>query len=162
MKSVLTRSQAYFDSEFQIDISDRAHSEESMGTISLLDTTAAMCTGGTINLFVLFSFDKMLLDQIYTKMTDDIAIDDDEIEFYRHATAKDVINTVMGHCTIDWQSIDHLGVVLEPPIILDDIKQVRRLQQSVFYTAHIQTLFGRMIVSLAGLPDLMQQLEERT
>jgi len=162
MKSLLTRSQAYFDSEFQIDISNRTDSEESMETISLLDTTAAMCTGGTINLFVLFSFDKMLLDLIYNKITDDIAIDDDEIQFYRRATAKDVINIVMGHCTIDWQSIDHLGVVLEPPIILDDIKRVRRLQQSEFYTVHIQTLFGRMIISLAGFPDLMQQRRERT
>lgn len=162
MKSVLTRSQAYFDSEFQINISDRTYSEESMESISLLDTTAAMCTGGTINLFVLFSFDKALLNQIYNKMTDDIAIDDDEIEFYRQATAKDVINTVMGHCTIDWQSIDHLGVVLEPPIILDDIKKVRRLEQSIFYTTSIQTLFGKMVISLAGFPDLMQQLRERT
>jgi hypothetical protein len=41
-----------------------------------------------------------------------------------------------------------------PPIILDRAKTVRCMKNSMFYTQELETVFGRMNISLVGSREL--------
>lgn len=154
MQSVITRTRAYFASEFGISVTENNSYRGEIEAIDLLDMTAIISIGGAINLLIVFSFQETLLNVIYDEMTLGLGIPFNEIDRYREAAAGDVINTVIGHCTIDLQKLDRNGVVITPPIIIRDIKRIRHLKDAMFYTQHLDTTLGGITISLVGQKKL--------
>ncbi len=154
MRSVMIRTRAYFASEFGINITENGSCMGEIETITLLDMTAIISIGGAINLLIAFSFQETLLNVIYDEMTDGLGIPFNEIDRYRKAAAGDVINTVLGHCTIDLQKLDRNGVVITPPIIIRDIKKIRHLKNAMFYTQNLNTPLGGITISVVGQKEL--------
>lgn len=157
MQSVMTRTHAYFRSEFDIKLAEKICTQGRFEAITLLDTTAVIHIGGKINLLILFSFESSLLSVIYDKMTDELEIELHEIGMYRDAAANDVINTVVGHCTIDLLHIDKNGVAITPPTILDrnHAKKASHIKDAMFYTVSLKTALGKMNISLVAQPEML-------
>ena len=156
MRSVMTRTRSYFDSEFCIRGLDVDSGGGDLDSLTLLDMTAIIGMGGRINLLIAFSFQDGLINALYQRMTEGMEVQPDEVEMYREAAAGEVVNTVLGHCTIDLQEIDDRGISMTPPVILDKAKTIRRMKNSMFYTQSMSTALGSMTISLVGPRELFE------
>jgi CheY-specific phosphatase CheX len=154
MQSALARTRSYFESEFGISETVVETGAGDVNSLTLLDMTAIIGMGGQINLLIAFSFQSSLIDALYQRMTSDLDVQPDKIEMYREAAAGDVVNTVLGHCTIDLQKLDQQGISMTPPVILDQVKTIQRMKNSMFHTQSLSTALGRMNISLVGPREL--------
>ncbi len=158
MQSVMMRTHAYFEGEFNIELTEQRCTHGQFEDMILLDTTAVIHVGGTINLLIAFGFESSLLNVIYEKMTEELEIELHEIGIYRDAAASDVINTIVGHCTIDLLHIDKNGVTITPPTILDcnHAKKASHIKNAMFYTVNLNTALGKMNISLVAQPEMLE------
>ncbi|MEN9437228.1 MAG: hypothetical protein RIR09_1883 [Pseudomonadota bacterium] len=156
MGSVITRTRGFFESEYHVSVIEIDGGAGDLESLTLLDMTAIIGLGGRLNLLVAFSFQESLVNALYARVTEGLGVQPDEVEMYREATAGEVVNTILGHCTIDLQRIDQKGIAMTPPIILDRAKTIRRMKNSVFYTQGMNTAFGRLNISLVGPRELFQ------
>lgn len=158
IQSVSARTCAYFKNEFGFDITENNSKAGNLNTIELLDTTVVIVMGGAINLLVVFSFDALLLNAIYDSMMDGLDVEDNEIDMYRNAAAGDVINTVLGHSTIDLQKLDGNGISITPPTIVEDVKTIQEMQYTMFYAQSLITPLGKLTISLVGSDELFSTI----
>lgn len=153
MLSAIARTRAYFESEYSFNVTEIESSVGDMATLTLLDKTAIIALGGKINLLVAFSFQKSLVDTMYAKMTESFDVAADEVEMYREATVGEVVNTILGHCTIDLQKLDNEGIPMTPPVIVDHVKSIQRMKNTTFLTQSLKTPQGQINISLIGSKD---------
>jgi signal transduction histidine kinase len=153
MQSVITRARAYFDGEFGISLIESDGGSD-VNSLPLLDMTAVISMGGAVNLLIAFSFDAGLINALYKRMTADFDVKTNEVSMFREAAAGDVINTVLGHCTADFQGLDRQAISLTPPVILDKVKHIHRMKNAMFYTQSLSTEFGRMNINLVQPREL--------
>jgi CheY-specific phosphatase CheX len=158
MESVTTRTCAYFQNEFGIIATEKHSAGGELDALVLLDMTAVIIMGGKINLLVVFSFEASLINAIYHKMTHGLGIETHEIETYRKAAAGDVINTVLGHSTIDLLKLDKNGISITPPRILKDVSAIRAMKCKMFYAQSLATLWGGITISLVGSQGLFSEI----
>ena len=158
MESVTKRTCAYFKSEFGIIATENNNDIGQLDALVLLDMTAVIIIGGKINLLVVFSFEASLINAIYHVMTDGLGIEDDEIETYRKAAAGDVINTVLGHSTIDLLKLDKNGISITPPRILNDVKTIQAMKYKMFYAQSLDTPLGGITIGLVGSQELFSEI----
>ncbi|MDD2743536.1 MAG: chemotaxis protein CheX [Rhodocyclaceae bacterium] len=154
IKSAVARTSSYFESEYKIKVSVTKPEKEDLDSLTLLDMTVIIGMGGSINLLVAFSFQESLLDALFKQMTADFDVAPDEIEMYREASAGEVVNTILGHCTIDLQIPDGPAISMTPPVILDRVKTIKRMKNAMLYTEILNTNFGQMNISLVGPQEL--------
>jgi CheY-specific phosphatase CheX len=120
----------------------------------LLDMTAMIGFGGQIGLRVAFSFQNSLVDALYSEMTagfDDIP---GEVGTHREAVIGEVVNIILGHCTIDLQHLDQHGIPMTPPHILGRGAAISGADGDMFYTQGFNTERGRLAISLVGPGEL--------
>lgn len=156
MRSVIARTRSFFESEYQVSFTEVDGGAGDLESLTLLDMTAIIGMGGCFNLLVAFSFQDSLVNALFEQVTEGLGVQPDEVEMYREAAVGEVVNTILGHCTIDLQQIDQQGISMTPPIILDRAKTIRRMKNSMFYTQGMSTVFGRMNVSLVGPRELFE------
>ncbi len=151
MQSIVTRTHAYFESEFGISVNETDSNAGHVDEITLFDMNAIIGLGGAVNMLIVFSFKESLLNALYERMTDGLDIQPDEVEMYHEEAAGEVVNTILGHCTIDLQKLDPRGAIaMTPPVILDRVKTIRRMKDAMFYTQSLDTAMGCMTISLVG------------
>lgn len=154
MQSAIARTRSHFESEYGISVSEADFGGGDMDSLTMLDMTAIIGMGGNVNLLIAFSFQEGLINALFQRMTDDFDVQPDEVEMYREAAAGEVVNTILGHCTIDLQKIDGPIISMTPPVILDRVKTIRRMKNAMFYTQSLNTILGRMNISLVGPREL--------
>lgn len=150
MQSVIARTRSYFASEYDISVSEPDPDESNQDALMLRETTAIIGLGGRVNVLIAFSFENRLICALYERMTEGFAVAPDEVEMYREAAAGEVVNTILGNCTIDLQTLDRLGISMTPPLILNEVKTIRRMKGSQFYRSCLNTAWGAMTVCLIG------------
>lgn len=154
MQSIITRTRAYFEGEFAISVAEINGSGGHWDELILLDMTAIVGMGGAINLLVAFSFQQGLITAMYERMTEGLDILPDDVDMYREAAAGEVVNTILGHCTLDLQKLDRRGIVMTPPVILDRVNTIRRMKGAMIYIQRLDTALGCMTISLVGPREL--------
>jgi CheY-specific phosphatase CheX len=154
MHSAIARTRSHFASEYGISVTAADSGGGDLDSLTLLDMTAIIGMGGSINLLMAFSFQESLVNQLFQRMTADFDVKPDEVEMYREAAAGEVVNTIVGHCTIDLQQRDGPVISMTPPVILDRVKTIRRMKNAAFYTQNLNTESGRMNISLVGPREL--------
>lgn len=154
MRSAIARTCSYFETEFGITVTEVDAGVDYLDSLTLLDMTAIIGMGGLVNLLIAFSFQDSLVDALFQRMTSDLKVQPDEMEMYREAAAGEVVNTILGHCTIDLQQLDRQGISMTPPVILDRAKTIWRMKNSMFYSQGLNTTLGRMSINLVGPLEL--------
>jgi len=154
MRSIIDKSRAYFESEHQIGVSDVCAGGGALESLVLLDMTAMIGFGGQIDLRVAFSFQDSLIDALYAEMTAGFDDDPGEIERHREAVIGEVVNIILGHCTVDLQHLDQHGIPMTPPYILGRGAAISGADGDMFYTQGFNTERGRLAISLVGPREL--------
>lgn len=150
MQSVIIRTRAYFEGEFGISVAEIINSEGNLNSFEPLDMTAIIGMNGAVNLLIVFSFQEGLINALYERMTEGFNVQPDEVEMYREAAAGEVVNTILGHCTIVLQKLDRRGISMTPPVIIDQVKSIRRMKDAMLHTQNLNTSLGDMNISLVG------------
>lgn len=153
--SILARTRSYFDEEFGIKVIelDPGLDKGKTDTLDIHGLTAVVGVGGPVSLLIAFSFEEHLVDVLYTRMTADIEVPAGEEEQYRGSVAAEIINTIIGNCTADLQQRDH-AISLTPPMILDHVKHIHRMQNVVFVNRSLKTEYGCVDINLVGPGEL--------
>lgn len=155
MRSIVGKTRDYFAGEHALSIEEVGAGGGELDTLTLLDTTAVIGLGGRVKLRIAFSFESSLADAVHGWMTagfhdhDDVG---DDADRYREAAVGEVVNTILGHCTIDVQHLDRDGIALTPPAILDRGQTIPRMNDAVYHTRNLSTTLGRLDISIIG-PD---------
>jgi CheY-specific phosphatase CheX len=92
---------------------------------------------------------------MYAKMNEGFDVEEEEVEMYRESTVGEVANIILGHCTLDLQTLDSGGIPMTPPVIVDHIKTIRRLKNTIFFTQRLDTPSGKINISLVGSKELL-------
>jgi len=150
MQSIMGKSRAYFKSEYQIEVSELCSGGGSLESLNLLGMTAVISMGGGVRLCVAFSLEEGLVDAIYERMTAGFNDRPEEVDKHREAAIGELLNTVLGHCTIDLQHRYGEVISMTPPTILGPEQAISSENGTMFYTRGMETALGRMAISLVG------------
>jgi len=151
--SILARTRRHFEEEFGIGVTDVSQDRGNIEMLEIHDLTAIVGVGGPVNLLIAFSFEQRLVDALYARMTADIEVPPGEEDLYRGSAAAEIVNTIIGNCTADFQEREH-GISLTPPVILEKAKHIRRMKNAVFMSRSLDTEFGRVDINLVGPTEL--------
>ncbi len=151
--ATLARTRSYFEEEFAIGVDDVSQDRGDIDMLDIHDLTAIVGVGGPVNLLVAFSFEQRLVDTLFQRMTADIDVPAGEEDVYRSAAAAEIVNTIIGNCTSDFQQQDR-GIALTPPVILNKAKHLQRMKNAVFVSRTLNTEFGCVDINLVGPTEL--------
>ncbi len=154
MQSVINKSRAYFDSEFGIALTETSSNAGALNLLKLLDMTAIIGLGGGVNLLVAFSFDYSQINFLYQRMTAEFEVKAEEVDTFREATAGEVVNTILGHCTVDFPQVNGHAITLTPPIIIEQVKCIHRMKNAMFHSQSLKSDYGCMDINLVGPCDI--------
>lgn len=153
MASILSQTRQVLQAEAILTVEGAETFECDVNKLELHDVTAIAGLGGPIGLLIAFSFEQRLLDVLFERVTADIDVPDDEADLYRRETAAEIINTILGLCTSDFQNIEQT-IALTPPVIIEDARCIHRPKNAVFASMRIRTESGIVTVSFVGPREL--------
>ena len=153
MNAVTDRAKSYLLDEVEIQVSDISYLLHDVHTLELKYLTSLMSIGGNYNIYMAFSFDESLIRHITEVYTSDIEVEEDEAEIYLEETAGDVINIILGNATADLASGGTI-IQLSPPVVITEAKSIARSRGAKFYTANMDSSYGRLSVFIIGPTEL--------
>ena len=119
MHSIVANTREYFEGEHGVTLRDDALADEAAASQPLLGSTVMIALQGRIDMPVAFSVQDGLADAVYGWMTDGFGELAGDVQEHRNAAVSELLNTVLGQCTIDLQHLDQQGIGLTPPVVLD-------------------------------------------
>ncbi len=156
MASILSQTRNVLQAEAVLAVEGAETFECDVEKLQLHDLTAIAGLGGPISLLIAFSFERSLLDVIFAKVTADIEIPEGEKPLYLRETAAEIVNTILGLCTADFQNIEQT-IALSPPVILEDARCIHRPRNAVFASMRVRTEKGVVTVSFVGPRELFDE-----
>ncbi len=121
--------------------------------VNLHDITAVAGFGVPVGLLVAFSFDQTLLGGILDKTTAALPIPEEERQLYLRETAAEVVNTVLGLCTADFQ-LRETVVSLSPPVVMEGARCIPQRGDALLASMDIHTDKGAVSINLFGPHEL--------
>lgn len=149
MSSILQQTSAVLAGEGVARIDGFDVHELGLDTVRLHDITAVAGFGLPVGLLIAFSFDQTLLGDLLDKATAALPVPEEERELYLRETAAEVVNTVLGLCTADFQ-LKETAVSLSPPVVMEGACSIQRRGDAVFASMDIHTDKGAVSVNLFG------------
>lgn len=154
MQAALNRTEEYLRAEFGLHVDTLPPRAGDVEALELRATTGVIGIDGVIDLYVAFSFDVALLEALYAQMTEGMEITPEEAEEMKKATAGEIMNIVVGHCTLDLQDLDSEIISITPPSVMSLAKTVPRIKDAVFHLRSMVTEHGIIDVYLIGPKNL--------
>lgn len=154
--SVLLHSRKVLEEEAGIEVEAAERMQFNSETLVLQDITAIAGLGGPIGLLIAFSFEHSTLDAIYARMTEGLDIAEAEREAYRRDAAAETVNTILGACTADFQSLEK-SITLSPPVIVEDARRIHRPKNAVFASMRLCTDKGHVGIGLVGPREMFDE-----
>lgn len=151
--ATLARTRSYLAEEFGIDVRRISRDSGNIELLAIHDLTAIVGVGGPVNLLVAFSFERELANVLYQRMTEGMDVAPGEEDLYRGSVVAEIVNTVIGNCTADFQQADQ-RISLTPPVVLDQAKRIQRMKNATFISRTVHTDFGCLDINLVGPTEL--------
>lgn len=153
MASILGQTREVLAAEAVIAVDGAETFDCDVTRLHLHDMTVIAGLGGPISLLIAFSFEKSLVEALFNRVTADIEVPPGEEDLYRRETAAEIVNTILGLCTTDFQNIEE-SIALSPPVIIEDARCIHRPKNAVFANMRIRTERGIVSVSFVGPREL--------
>lgn len=150
MQSMVTKTRDYFSNEHGIHLADAPLADSDVAAPHLLDVSVMIGFGGQIQRQAVFSFESSLVNAVHAWMTEGLAHPVEELTLHREAAIGELVNTILGHCTIDMAHLDHQGITMTPPLILDPTSTFPAPGHTVLDTHHLVSQCGRLSISLVA------------
>ncbi len=143
LEVVVDRTSSFLKEEIDIEVKS-SESIEDINLLKLRHLTTLVTIGGDI--YVAFSFDEKLMDQIFVVYTEDVEIEPDERQEYLEETAGDVINIIIGNAAANFEGTDG-AIQLSPPMMIPDVKRIVHRRGTQVVTCNLHTDHGDMSIN---------------
>jgi chemotaxis protein CheX len=153
---LILQSRLFLSEDMAIDIKSIDIVDDSIDKLILNDYTSMIGTGGMLNIMIIISFEKKLLDHLVKLFMDDEDVEDDEKDEVYNSVSGETINTIVGLALSTFPNRGK-GVTITPPIIINDASNIKKYKNSKIVTANIATKYGNMCISAMGSEDLIKQ-----
>lgn len=110
--------------------------------------TSMINVEGNIKMLFAFSYDDDFFNEIFNRYTEELEIDAEEKEEAYIDSAGDIINIIVGNTLADLKDTEK--IIISPPIVITEAKQIGRPRKAVFYTAKLVTKYGKLDIYLVG------------
>lgn len=147
--SLAQRSSEYLIAETGIAAQPKPQTSGDMAFMQLRDMTSIIGIGGNVALLIAFSFDKSLAKALFEGITEGMHIAPEDIPVYYREVLGEVINIVVGNCDSEFDEFDD-RISMSPPIIIEEVKTIQRMKESVFISESLETEFGFMDINIIG------------
>lgn len=115
-----------------IAIEDVVRDENDLLSIKLKDHTSMVGTGGKLNIMILISYDKPLLDHLVKLFMDGEELDPSEEDEIIDSVSEETINTIIGLALPTFPNRGK-GVTITPPITINDAANIKKYRDSKDY-----------------------------
>jgi CheY-specific phosphatase CheX len=147
LSSIVRHAEHFLLDEMQI--STRFDGDyRSVEKIFLKKHTTMIGIGGALNLLFYMTYDDLLLDNL-THMFAYGEIGGDEFYALRESAAGEIANTIVGHAIVDFPKKGK-GVMLTPPVTIDDAKSIVKTPATQIITASLMTPYGNIELNVIG------------
>jgi hypothetical protein len=110
--------------------------------------------GATPHIFVLFSYEKTLMDKIFEAYTKELDILADERLEYIEETAGDVVNIIVGNSIAECH--DGTAIPLSTPIVISSAESIAKSRNVRFFVNDLDTVYGNMRIFCVGPNELFE------
>ncbi len=146
---ITKRTVGYLDNEAGIKVTHQEVNLIDKNRLKLRQLTTLITIGGDINTNVVFSFDNILIDEIFNVYTEGINVPpEDRLECIEE-TAGDMINIVVGNSTSEFNGIEQ-AIKLSPPMVIQAATSIIPNKKSQFFMINLFTLHGGMSIFCIG------------
>jgi len=104
--------------------------------------TALMTVGDKPHIFVIFTYEKEIMDKIFQAYTQELDIMDEERLDYIEETAGDLVNIIVGNSIAEWH--DGAVISLSPPIVITSAQSIAKRRSVKFFVNDLHTIHGNM------------------
>ncbi len=153
VEAVLRHTREYLENEIGTSHINGDIIIRSTDIIDLETDSVVAETGGADSLLIAFRFDSVFLELLYQAHTIGLDISLDERELYVRDTSAEVVNIILGHALADL-ALDGSGTSLSPPVVLKEVRRLRRPKGAMFATIELVTSGGVLDVHIVGPSDL--------
>lgn len=150
------RMVSFLNDELVIDTNNVTVALDTLQKMELNYLTSLVNVEGNIKMFVAFSYDECLFNEIFSRYTAEIEIDEDEYDEAIVDSAGDIINIIVGNTLADFNDSKQ-KIIISPPIVITAAKQIGCSRSSVFYGADIATDYGRLDIFLVNNLDEIKE-----
>ena len=145
---ISTRAVSFLRDEMALDIEVDKSNRVPNQRLTLRYLTTVITIGGEINMNVIFSFDKTLIEKMFEIYTDELDVEPEERQEYIEETAGDMINIVVGNATADFRELS--TVTLTPPIMISEAKSIAKSKSAEFFVNQLHGIYGSMSIFCIG------------
>jgi CheY-specific phosphatase CheX len=153
LEAVAERAVAFFREDLALEAVRERRGVEDAQEIRLRHLTSLLVLEGNSKLYIAFSFEKSLIEHAFQVYSDDIEVAEEEREGYVEETAGDMINIIVGNATARLPAGGG-AVAISTPIVISEAKSIFRHKDARFYSASLETDYGKMDVYCIGPKEL--------
>ena len=150
------RMVTFLNDELAIDTNNVSVALDTLQKMDLNYLTSLINVEGNIKMFVAFSYDERLFNEVFNRYTADLQMDDNEHEEAVIDSAGDIINIIVGNTLADFNDSKQ-RIIMSTPIAITAAKQIGWSRSSVFYGADIVTNYGRLDIFLVNNLDELRE-----
>jgi CheY-specific phosphatase CheX len=156
MEAMTRRTEAFLAEELDIPAQARDKDIDQAHKIELKHLTSIMGVEGHFGVYLAFSFEEKLIRQALDAFADDVEIEEDERDLYLEEAATEILNTIVGNATADFNQTGP-AIRLSPPIVVTEARKVLRHKGAQFFSTRLQTAYGVLDIHCIGPKELFDE-----
>jgi len=149
LDALVLQSKLFLSEDMDIEILKTDIVDNSPDKITLKDYTSMIGTGGKLNLMIVISFEKEILEHLVELFMDGEEVEEEEKEEINDSVSGETINTIIGLSLPIFPNRGK-GVTITPPITISDASNIKKYKNSKIVTANLVTEYGCISISAMG------------
>ncbi|MCK9337628.1 MAG: chemotaxis protein CheX [Arcobacteraceae bacterium] len=152
LDSLILQTKLFLQEDMGMEIKDITSSNLSEDKLELKDYTSMIGVGGKLNIMVVISYDKEILQKLVELFMDGEEIDPSEADEIKDSVAGETINTIMGLSLPTFPNRGK-GVTITPPIAINDASNLIKQKSAKIVSVEVETNYGNLSISAIGTAD---------
>ncbi len=145
VNNLLERVTRFLSEEASVQVRSISLNPATIDKLDLKSITSILTIEDMFKMIVAFSYERPLLDAIFTEYSAGLRVEPEEYDALLEETAGDMINIVVGNALRDFQQPGY-AFALSTPIIINEAKSILRYKKSDLITAEIAAEQGSMTI----------------
>ena len=149
LDALILQSKLFLSEDMEIEVKEVNINETNGDKLELKDYTSMIGTGGKLNLMIVISYDKNMLNHLVELFMDGEEVDEEEQQEVIDSVSGETINTIIGLALPTFPQRGK-GVTITPPITINDASNIKKYKNSKLVSADLVTDFGSLSISALG------------
>ncbi|MBF0303563.1 MAG: chemotaxis protein CheX [Desulfamplus sp.] len=145
MDIISKRAVSFLNDETRIIVDRQDIKLLEINRLELNYLTSLVTVGTSPHIFVIFSYEKKLIEKIFEVYTEELDIIPEERLEYMEETAGDVLNIIVGNAIAKCQN-DGTAISLSPPIVISSAESIAKSRTVKFFINNLNTIHGNMSI----------------